>query len=179
MGEGQNGLSLTGDAHLLTVGVAVLSMEHNDVRKRFSDCPAFQALDEVSRALLFWRAQESALSYGTVVYSQGDALDGCFFLVLTGDLMVEQNGKEVGALADGHIFGEMAFVHPDGARQATIRVASDSCLLLRFELSQAELAGLAFRPLKDYFKSEAWARFVSNAQAGADTGGTEITDPPP
>jgi len=115
----------------------------------------------------------------TVVYSQDDPLDDCFYLVLTGDLMVEQNGKEVGALADGQTFGEMAFVHPDGVRQATIRVASDSCLLLRFELSQSELAGAAFRPLKDYFKSETWARFVSNAQAAADVGGPEFADPLP
>src|SRR5579862_4406333 len=124
-------------------------MEHNEVRQRFLDCPAFQALDEVSRALLFWRAQESPLPYRTVVYTQGQALDNCFFLVLEGDLMVEQNGQEVGALSQGQIFGEMAFVNPEGVRQATIWVASDSCLLLRFELSLDELAGPTFRPLRE------------------------------
>jgi hypothetical protein len=152
-------------------------MEYNEIKQRFLDCPAFQALDEISRALLFWRARESTLTYRTVVYTQGEALNDCFFLVLHGDLMVEQDGKEVGALSDDQIFGEMAFVNPEGVRQATIWVASDSCLLLRFELSQAELAGPTFRPLKEFFKSEAWARFVSNTQAAAEAGDEPLEDP--
>ncbi|MFO1501585.1 MAG: cyclic nucleotide-binding domain-containing protein [Verrucomicrobiota bacterium] len=141
-------------------------MDYDDVKQKFVSCPAFRGLDEVSRALLFWKGREKRVARDGVVYAQGNALDNSFYMVLSGELSAEQNGKPVGTITESQIFGEMAFLNPIGTRTATIRAASEICLLLRFEVSQGELAGPAFRPLKDYFRSEAWSKIVSNAQSG-------------
>lgn len=140
-------------------------MDYDEVKQKFLDALAFQGMDDVARALLFWKAQELNVPPGSIVFSQGDALDDSFYLVLAGDFNAEANGQTVGTIPAGQIFGEMAFVSPVGTRMATVRAGSAPGSLLRFQLSQEELAAPALRPLKEHFRSEAWMRIVSNAQA--------------
>ncbi len=154
--------------HDSTLGGQSTPMEYNDVRQQFVACPAFGGLDEPSRALLFLKGKERPVANGEVIYAEGDTLDNGFYLVLSGTLTVEKNDKEVATLTEGQIFGEMAFVETHGIRSATVRATSNTGSLLRFEITPAELSGPPFRPLRSYFKSEAWQRFVSNAQATAD-----------
>jgi MFS transporter/cyclic nucleotide-binding protein len=79
-------------------------------------------LEQLARAL----APETAAA-GTEVVRQGDAGDRVY-IVVSGDLAVEVDGRAGGHLGPGDVLGEIALLR-DVPRTATVRAASDAELL--------------------------------------------------
>src|SRR5205807_7955880 len=130
-------------------------------------CPELAGLDELAAALLFWSAEQEALEGGTVIYAEGDKLDGTFCLLLAGSLVVEKGGVVIGEIAEQQIFGEMAYFTNPHSRTATVRVASPDALILKMQLAPAELSNAGLAALKRYLGLQAWNRFVNTSQHAA------------
>lgn len=139
-------------------------MEYAEVKQRFSNCPDLTELDAAPTALLLWRSDEVVFREGETIYEEGTRLDDTFCLLLSGELLVEKAGTQVGQISEGQIFGEMAFFSPEHTRTATVRVGSAEAAVLKIQLSPEELATARLSALKKYLGLRAWERFVSDAQ---------------
>jgi hypothetical protein len=139
-------------------------LDYNEVREFLSRCPDLAGLDEISAAALFWRGEQQALSEGEVIYAEGARLDNTFCLLLAGDLIVEKGAMIIGGIWEQQIFGEMAYFTREQARTATVRVGSMEAVILKFQLTPAELSSPQFANLKRYLGLHSWDRFVSTWQ---------------
>jgi hypothetical protein len=139
-------------------------MEYAEVKQRFSSCPDLAELDAAPTALLLWRSDEVVFREGETIYEESTRLDDTFCLLLSGELLVEKAGTQVGQISEGQIFGEMAFFSPEHTRTATVRVGSAEAAVLKIQLSPEELATARLSALKKYLGLRAWERFVSDAQ---------------
>jgi CRP/FNR family transcriptional regulator, cyclic AMP receptor protein len=80
-------------------------------------------IDEVAKL-----ADEVEVQAGKVLVKQGQ-LAREFFLIVKGRVRVEQDGEEIGHLADGEYFGEMGLL--DGQeRSATVIAETDTSLVV-------------------------------------------------
>lgn len=158
-------------------------MEYNDLKQALLGCSDLAGLDESSIALLLWRAQHLTLPAGTAVYVEGVPFDETFCLSLSGCLSVERGGVVLGEIPDQQIFGEMAYFTSLHARTATVRVCSPEAVVLKFQLTPAELGSTPFFALKRYLGLQAWDRFVCNSQnlpfITGSTTSTAISPPRP
>jgi hypothetical protein len=139
-------------------------MEHNDLKQVLLGCADLASLDESSVAMLLWRAQQLTFPADTVIYDEGAPFDDTFCLLLSGYLSIDRAGVVLGEISDQQIFGEMAYFTSLHARTATVRVGSAEAVILKFQLTPAELASPPFSVLKRYLGLQAWDRFVSNSQ---------------
>jgi MFS family permease len=89
--------------------------------------PIFAPLPEHVREQLAARLQPLPFKAGDVVIRQGDRGDG-FYLVASGEVSVEVDGRRVGTLGPGASFGEIALLR-DVPRTATIRAVDDTLAL--------------------------------------------------
>lgn len=78
-------------------------------------------LDEVARS-----AQLKHLDSGVVVFAQGDVADR-FFILVDGEVEVDNDGKVIATLGAGSFFGEGALLS-GGLRTATIRTSAPSSI---------------------------------------------------
>src|SRR6266853_3657373 len=99
-------------------------MEYNQVKQLLMECPDLAALDDASKAVLFWRGTEKVFCAGDLIYTEGAKLDNTFCLWLSGDLVIEEAGEPIGRISTPRMFGEMAFFTKAQSRVATIRVES-------------------------------------------------------
>jgi CRP-like cAMP-binding protein len=140
-------------------------MNFNEVRRKLETCQDLEGLDDAGKAFLLWRGQEQALRPNEKVYSEGTDLDDTFCLLLAGTILVEKDGQSVGEIAEGQIFGEMAYFSPHHQRSATIRAGTDEgAVVLKIQLTLIELGNPRFAALKHFLGLEAWDRFVSNSK---------------
>ena len=140
-------------------------MEHNELRHCLMTCPDLAGLDEASVASLFWRADQQALEEGRIIYAEGTTLDDTFCILVSGALVVERAGVPIGEISGPQIFGEMAYFTCLHTRTATVRVNSPQAMILKIQLTQAELGSAPFSTLKRYLGLQAWDRFVSGSQS--------------
>lgn len=139
-------------------------MNFNEVKKIFNACPDLAGIDEISRALLFWRAEYQTVQSGTNIYTENTPLDDSFCLLLSGTILVERAWKVLGQIKGPHLFGEMAYFTRLQERTATIRAGSAEVHLLRFHISTEELADSSLADLKKFLGVQAWERFVNSTQ---------------
>jgi CRP-like cAMP-binding protein len=110
---------------------------------------------------LLWQASFVHKNRGERLYTEGEVSDGSFHMVLEGDLEIlfppptapEMRGP-------GAICGEIALVNEDGRRTATVRVASETTALLRW--NGAELRADA--ELIKVLRGVAWPRMVKKGR---------------
>jgi hypothetical protein len=138
-------------------------MEYNEVKQRLIAGQELASLDEAAAAALFWRGEEQTLEEGAVIYAEDQRLDHTFCLLLSGYLLVEKGGDVVGELAEGQIFGEMAYFTSQHTRTATVRVGSSQAVVLKFRLTPGELGSARLSGLRNYLDRRTWDRFVSSA----------------
>jgi hypothetical protein len=136
-------------------------MNFNAVKRIYNACDDLQGLKESESALLLWRGKEVTLLQGANIYVEGTPLDDSFCLLLSGVLAVEKAGVSVGEISGHHIFGEMAYFTRHQLRTATVRVASDEAVFLKFQLTVDEFQASKFSALNKYLGIQAWERFVS------------------
>ncbi len=74
------------------------------------------------------------ISKNQILFDQGDFGD-TFYILIQGELDVEQNGRIINTLRQGKCFGELALLASQGQRTATIRASADSLL---FEISKQD-----------------------------------------
>ena len=140
-------------------------MEYRDIKKIVRSCRDLKAFDEAVISLLFWRGDEKSLKAGTIIYAESSQLDDTFCVLVSGELVVEKSGRVVGQIADGQIFGEMAYFTPLHRRTATVRVGAAPATILQIQLTREELATPAFSSMKRQLGVQAWDRFVSSSQS--------------
>lgn len=75
----------------------------------------------------------------TVIITEGDTED-CFYILLSGKVMVSKNGKELATLKRGDCFGEMAYL-AHTTRTATIETLTNA-VLMRVKASLVERASI-------------------------------------
>jgi hypothetical protein len=139
-------------------------MEYNEIKRCFKECPELAGIDDAIAASLFWHAEEQTLEEGEIIYWEGVKLDNTFGLLLSGTLAVERAGEMVGTVAEQHVFGEMAYFSQHRARNGTIRVVSAQAVILKFELSPADLGSVAFSSLRRCLARQTVNRFRDAAQ---------------
>lgn len=141
-------------------------MNFNDVKRIFEACPEISALDAHAQGLLLSSATEIDLPKGTVLYREGDPVDGTFCLLLFGKLEVEQAGMIIGEVSEQEILGEVAFFSMTGTRSATVRSSSSVTALLKFDISRLSGGNSSmFTPLHENLGAKAWRRFVCGSQS--------------
>jgi CRP-like cAMP-binding protein len=140
-------------------------MEYSDVKKLMRGCPDFKGFDEGVISLLLWRGDEKRLQPAAIVYAEATQLDDTFCLLLSGDLVVEKSGHVVGQIAEGQLFGEMAYFVPLNRRTATVRAGARPATILQIQLTREELASAPFSSMKRQLGVQAWDRFVSSSQS--------------
>jgi CRP-like cAMP-binding protein len=90
--------------------------------------PLFDDLDRKHLERLGQLIDEVDLQTGRVLWKQGDAGDEAFVIV-SGNLLVERDGRVLANLGRGSIIGEMA-IYAEGPRMATVTVTEPSQLLV-------------------------------------------------
>lgn len=135
-------------------------MDYSLVKEAMQRCPDLEGLDQRTLAELFWTGDEKKFRRGTLVYKQGDALDGTFYLVLDGTLKVSIDGAFVVEISAATLIGEGAFTSASHIRAATLEVSSDWATLLEFRPTHEMLAG----PLSGLFGNVAWDRWLTVTQ---------------
>lgn len=95
---------------------------------RLRDVPVFADLDENELVKLGDAAQVVKLGAGRVLASQ-DEYAFKFFVVLSGEASVWQEGDRIGGLGPGDFFGEIGVLNAD-KRTATVATESDMELLV-------------------------------------------------
>ncbi len=139
-------------------------MEYNEVKQNLSRCPDLAGLDEASTSALLWRGEEQTLADGEVVYVEGEKLDHTFCVLLSGDLLVEKAGKEIGIISEQQVFGEMAYFTNQRARTATVRAGFPHAVVLKIRLTPAELGRPPLGSLRKCLERKTWDRFVNTSQ---------------
>jgi hypothetical protein len=134
-------------------------MEYNEVKRLFKECPDLAGMDADSAASLLWRAEEQTLEAGEIIYWEGVKLDNTFGLLLSGELAVERTGETIRTVTEQHVFGEMAYFSQHRVRNATIRVISPHAVILKFDLSPADLGSAAFTSLRQCLAHQTVTRF--------------------
>jgi hypothetical protein len=110
---------------------------------------------------LLWQASFVHKMRGELLYSEGEDFDGSLLLVLDGEIEIlfppptppEKHGA-------GTICGEIALVNLNGKRTATVRAATNTLTLLRW--NSAELR--ADPNLTKVLRGVAWPRIVEQGQ---------------
>jgi CRP/FNR family transcriptional regulator len=90
--------------------------------------PLFADLDRKHLERLGQLTDEVDLAAGRVLWKRGDAGDEAFVIV-SGNLLVERDGRVLANLGRGSIIGEMA-IYAEGPRMATVTVTEPSQLLV-------------------------------------------------
>jgi len=134
-------------------------MDYNEVKRILKECPELAGIDPAAAANLFWRAEEQTLEEGDIIYWEGVKLDNTFGLLLDGELAVERSGETVSTVAENQVFGEMAYFSQHRTRNATIRVLSPQAVILKFDLSPADLGSIAFASVRRSLARQTVSRF--------------------
>jgi hypothetical protein len=140
-------------------------MEYNVVKQILLTCPDLGDLDEASRATLLLRGNEETPTAGAIIYAEYARLDDTFCMLLSGDLVIEKAGVEMGQISGNQIFGEMAYFTKLNQRTATVRVSSPQASFLKFQLTHTELDSPLVSALRKDLGLQAWERFVSGSQS--------------
>jgi CRP-like cAMP-binding protein len=102
--------------------------------------PLFAGLDPRAMEAIGTLARIESVPVGTVLIREGDAAD-VFYVIVSGTIRVERDGRFIRSLTDGGFLGEIALIE-GGERTATATCASD-CVLV--ELSSFEFGRVMAR----------------------------------
>lgn len=114
--------------------------------------------------LLFWRGQEKTFSKGARIYTEGDACDNTFFLLLSGELTILQRGSVIRSIPDPWLIGQLALTDLPKLRTATVEVGSPKATALVFEVSPEDLKSGVFQALGQRLAKQAWETFVEDSR---------------
>jgi len=89
--------------------------------------PLFGWLPPIALSRLASRVEEFELQAGAVLLRQGDPGEAAY-LIETGELVADRDGREIGRLQAGAVVGEIALLH-NAPRMATVRALTDCRLL--------------------------------------------------
>ena len=99
--------------------------------------PLFSALSREELARVVQASEELDVAAGDELVTEG-RIGREFFLILSGEAVVQRDGEEIARLDPGQWFGELSLIDHK-PRSATVVAASDMKLLV---LGQGEFAGL-------------------------------------
>jgi len=138
-------------------------MEYNDVKNGLKAGLKFAGIDETTAAHLLWRGEEWTLGQGEIIYSEGEALDQTFCLLLAGSLQITKKQSVIAELVEPRFFGEMAYFASPRTRRATVTVSSMQAVILKVHLTASELASARFASLREYLSRQTWDRMIALA----------------
>jgi MFS family permease len=123
----------------------------------------FAWLPPIALARLASRVEPLALAAGATLLRQGDPGDRAY-LVEAGELVAEQDGREIGRVRPGGVVGEIALLH-DAPRMATVRAVTD-CRLLTIERDEFLAAATGNSGARDEAAALVERRLAEAAAAG-------------
>jgi serine/threonine protein kinase len=124
-----SGLDLAADLAVIYDDLEGVQTE-DSLRDRFSSIKNlgfFKGFEDRDIWELMRACAWQAYSAGTVVIQEGDT-DNSFYIVLSGVVSIEKNGKAVDQLQEGDCFGEMGYL-TDAKRTATVRARTEVTLM--------------------------------------------------
>ena len=114
---------------------------------RIRTIPLFDGLSEEELTRVATWIEPRNVEAGRVVVPEGES-GYTFFVIEQGEVVVDQDGRDLAHLGPGDFFGEMAILG-QGTRVATVTASTDATFLTMFGLEfrqlEAELPGVAER----------------------------------
>jgi CRP-like cAMP-binding protein len=114
---------------------------------RIRTIPLFDGLSEEELTRVANWIEPRNVEAGRVVVPKGES-GYTFFVIEQGEVVVDQDGRDLAHLGPGDFFGEMAILG-QGTRVATVTASTDATFLTMFGLEfrqlEAELPGVAER----------------------------------
>jgi serine/threonine-protein kinase len=99
----------------------------DDTIEYMKDTPFFEDFTKEQMDEIFGASQICSVEKGEIIASEGK-IDDSFFVVLSGDVVVQKNGKTISRIDRGECFGEMAFLSGK-ARAASVLAETESVVL--------------------------------------------------
>jgi CRP-like cAMP-binding protein len=96
-------------------------------RAEVAAMPLFRDLSDAELDLVLARLTPASVLAGEIIIQQGEQGDR-FYLIRSGSVAVEQDGRQIGLLGPGDTFGEIALLL-EIPRTATIRAIAPTALL--------------------------------------------------
>jgi CRP-like cAMP-binding protein len=138
----------------------------------------FQSLDRYDKIKLIDMLNTKVLKKGEYVFREG-AVGDCFYMIEEGQVDCVKNAPQSGMLGPvateeqfvrslhtGEHFGELALLTPDGKRYLSIKVASESCILLYLDKKDFhKIVGNFSKYLKMNYGGEFDSKFAGTAHA--------------
>ena len=108
-------------------GTGRTSAPVDDTIEYMKDTPFFEDFTKKQVKEILSASQMCSVNKGDVIASEGK-IDDAFFIVLSGDVVVQKNGMTISHIDRGECFGEMAFLS-GRARSSSVLAETDSVVL--------------------------------------------------
>ncbi|MEM7146040.1 MAG: cyclic nucleotide-binding domain-containing protein [Verrucomicrobiota bacterium] len=132
-------------------------MDFESVRNAIVENQYLRDLTDETQGMLLRYANLRTAEKGYAIYAEGQEMDSTFCLVLEGELTVQQGGAEIGVVEEWEIFGEVAFFTKTPTRSATVEIASDKAVWIKWKISRDELEGGKFEDLRRVLEAKTGA----------------------
>lgn len=133
----KNSMEFAYDLRLALRTLKETSSETHDreLIKYIHTLPFFKSFSEGQIDEILSASQLSKFEKGKTIIAEGE-IDDSFYILISGDVSVQKENRDVAVLAKGECFGEISYLTGE-ARTATI-VARSDCILLKFSSTLLE-----------------------------------------
>jgi len=135
-------IEFAGSGHIVGLGAPLPDDELAEIVETIAACPLFTRLPVIERLALAKAAEISSWPDQATILSEGDASDGCAYIVHSGLVEIRIGGSQVRTLGRGSSIGERGAILGDA--RSTTMLARGSVALLRLS---PEVFGPAAREL--------------------------------
>ena len=136
----QNGMDFAYDLRLGLRSLRETPKEthENELLNYISDLKFFNTFTKKQISEILSASNLVKIGKGKTIIQEGE-IDDCFYILISGEALVQTKNKTVAALEKGQCFGEMAYL--TGEAPSVTIVAKEDCILLKF--SSTLLNGLS------------------------------------
>lgn len=105
-------------------------MEATEIKGVAGKCELFKPLDDEELDLLLFYGEQKEFASGATVYKTGEAAEGTFCLILSGEIeIITESSRVIRKMGNGEVIGEIGATSPQNKRTVTARALEPSSLL--------------------------------------------------